>query len=58
MGKFRRLHAREKHSEREIARNTGLSRNTVPKCLHAPVSETPIFSVPTMVQLADCTDTT
>jgi DNA-binding GntR family transcriptional regulator len=28
IGKIRRLHARDKLSEREIARKTGLSRNT------------------------------
>ncbi|MDN6883902.1 helix-turn-helix domain-containing protein, partial [Variovorax sp. CAN2819] len=36
IGKIRRLHARDKLSEREIARRTGLSRNTVSKWLRAP----------------------
>ena len=37
IGKIRRLHGRGKKSEREIARNTGLSRNTVAKWLEGPV---------------------
>lgn len=41
IGKIRRLHARDKLSEREIARKTGLSRNTVSKWLRAPVNEAP-----------------
>lgn len=45
IGKIRRLHARDKLTEREIARKTGLSRNTVSKWLRAPVNEAPIFSV-------------
>ena len=43
IGKIRRLHARDKLSEREIARRTGLSRNTVSKWLHAPVKEAPKY---------------
>ena len=43
IGKIRRLHARDKLSEREIARKTGLSRNTVSKWLHAPVNEAPKY---------------
>ncbi len=43
IGKIRRLHARDKLSEREIARKTGLSRNTVSKWLRAPVSEAPKY---------------
>jgi transposase len=34
-----RLHARDKLSEREIGRTTGLSCNTVSKWLRAPVAE-------------------
>ncbi len=34
IGRIRRLHGRGKKSEREIARMTGLSRNTVAKWLH------------------------
>ena len=37
IGRIRRLHVRDKLSEREIARLTGLSRNTVAKWLHGPV---------------------
>ena len=43
IGKIRRLHARDKLSEREIARRTGLSRNTVSKSLRAPVKEAPKY---------------
>lgn len=43
IGRIRRLHARDKLSEREIARMTGLSRNTVSKWLRAPVNETPKY---------------
>lgn len=43
IGKIRRLHARDKLSEREIARKTGLSRNTISKWLHAPVAEAPKY---------------
>ena len=32
IGRIRRLHSRGKKSAREIARLTGLSRNTVAKC--------------------------
>ena len=38
IGKIRRLHRRDKLSEREIARKTGLARNTVSK---GPKGETP-----------------
>jgi transcriptional regulator with XRE-family HTH domain len=37
IGRIRRLHSRGKKSEREIARMTGLSRNTVAKWLHGEV---------------------
>ena len=43
IGKIRRLHARDKLSEREIARKTGLSRNTVSKWLRAPMNEAPKY---------------
>ena len=43
IGKIRRLHARDQLSEREIARRTGLSRNTVSKWLHAPLAEAPKY---------------
>ena len=43
IGKIRRLHARDKLSEREIARRTGLSRNTVSKWLRGPVNEAPKY---------------
>jgi transposase len=39
IGKIRRLHSRGKKSEREIARVTGLSRNTVRKWLRGPLRE-------------------
>ncbi len=39
IGWIRRLHRREKKSEREIARITGLSRNTVSKWLHGELVE-------------------
>jgi len=43
IGRIRRLHTRDKLSEREIARKTGLSRNTIAKWLHAPVKEAPKY---------------
>ena len=36
LGKIRRMHVRDKMSERSIAKRTGLSRNTVHKWLQAP----------------------
>ena len=39
IGRIRRLYVRDKLSEREIARMTGLSRNTVSKWLQVPVNE-------------------
>jgi transposase len=43
IGRIRRLHSRGKKSEREIARLTGLSRNTVAKWLRAPVEKAPKY---------------
>jgi transposase len=43
VGRIRRLHSRGRKSEREIARLTGLSRNTVAKWLHAPLTEPPKY---------------
>lgn len=43
IGRIRRLHSRGKKSEREIARLTGLSRNTVAKWLKAPVETAPKY---------------
>ncbi len=43
IGRIRRLHVRDKLSEREIARMTGLSRTTVSKWLHAPATELPKY---------------
>ena len=43
IGKVRRMHRRDKKSVREIARTTGLSRNTVAKWLEAPVEERPQY---------------
>jgi len=43
IGWIRRLHRREKKSAREIARITGLSRNTVAKWLRGEVSEPPKY---------------
>ena len=43
IGRIRRLHTRDKLSEREIARKTGLSRNTISKWLHASVKEAPKY---------------
>ena len=43
IGKIRRLHVRDKLSEREIARMTGLSRNTMSKWLREPVAEAPRY---------------
>lgn len=43
IGRIRRLHVRDKLSEREIARMTGLSRNTVSKWLRAPINESPKY---------------
>jgi transposase len=50
IGKVRRMHRRDKKSVREIARMTGLSRNTVAKWLQAPVEDRPQYrrgAVPT-----------
>jgi len=43
IGWIRRLHRREHKSEREIARITGLSRNTVAKWLHGEVAAPPRY---------------
>jgi transposase len=43
IGRIRRLHRRGKKSEREIARMTGLSRNTVAKWLHGEVDGPPKY---------------
>jgi len=43
IGRIRRLHSRDKKSVREIARITGLSRNTVAKWLEAPVVAPPKY---------------
>ena len=43
IGRIRRLHSRDKKSEREISRMTGLSRNTVAKWLKAPATQEPKY---------------
>jgi len=43
IGRIRRLHVRGKKSEREIARTTGLSRNTVAKWLNGPLNGPPKY---------------
>ncbi len=43
IGRIRRLHGRANKSEREIARMTGLSRNTVAKWLHGQVDGPPKY---------------
>ena len=43
IGRIRRLHCRGNKSEREIARITGLSRNTVSKWLHGQVDGPPKY---------------
>jgi transposase len=43
IGKVRRMHRRDKKSVREIARLTGLSRNTVAKWLEAPLEGPPQY---------------
>ena len=43
IGRIRRLHGRKNKSEREIARITGLSRNTVSKWLHGEVDGPPRY---------------
>ncbi len=43
IGRIRRLHSRDKKSEREIARITGLSRNTVSKWLHGQLDGPPKY---------------
>jgi len=43
IGRIRRLHGRANKSEREIARMTGLSRNTVAKWLHGEVDGPPKY---------------
>jgi Predicted transcriptional regulator len=52
IGKIRRMHSRDKKTKREIARATGLSRNTVAKWLQ----ESP--SVRLMFRLCDALDIT
>jgi transposase len=43
IGRIRRLHRRGKKSVREIARMTGLSRNTISKWLEAPIEAAPKY---------------
>jgi transcriptional regulator with XRE-family HTH domain len=43
IGRIRRLHSRGKKSEREFARMTGLSRNTVGRWLHGEVEGPPKY---------------
>jgi transposase len=43
IGKVRRLHLRQKKSQREIARITSLSRNTIQKWLSLPVRGEPKY---------------
>jgi transposase len=43
IGRIRRLHSRDKKSEREISRLAGLSRNTVAKWLREPLQEAPKY---------------
>ena len=43
IGRIRRLHRRKNKSAREIARITGLSRNTVAKWLHGEVDGPPKY---------------
>jgi len=43
IGRIRRLHSRGRKSVREIARLTGLSRNTIAKWLEAPVETAPKY---------------
>jgi transposase len=43
IGKVRRMHRRDNKSVREIAKTTGLSRNTVAKWLQAPAEERPKY---------------
>jgi len=43
LGKVRRMHYRDRFSRSEIARRTGLSRNTVKKWLQAPESSVPRY---------------
>ena len=43
IGRIRRLHGRKKKSVREIARITGLSRNTISKWLHGEVDGPPKY---------------
>jgi transposase len=53
IGKVRRMHSRDKKSVRQIARMTGLSRNTVAKWLAAPVQERPKYRrAPQLTKLA------
>ena len=43
IGRIRRLHSRKKKSVREIARITGLSRNTISKWLHGDIDGPPKY---------------
>jgi len=43
IGRIRRMYSRGKKSEREIARITGLSRNTIAKWLHGPLDGEPKY---------------
>ena len=42
IGKVKRIKLREQLSNSEIAKRTGLSRNTVKKCLKAPGDQAPM----------------
>ena len=50
LGKVRRMFHRDKLSRSEIARRTGLSRNTVKKCLQAAEGATPKYRRPVLQQ--------
>lgn len=52
IGRIRHLHARKNKSEREIARMTGLSRNTVAKWLHGEVDGPPKYRAQRTAQQA------
>ncbi|WP_200893106.1 helix-turn-helix domain-containing protein, partial [Pseudomonas syringae] len=43
MGKIRRMYFRDKLSLHQIAKRTGLSRNTIRKWLRAPETKQPVY---------------
>ncbi|MDT3244524.1 helix-turn-helix domain-containing protein, partial [Pseudomonas amygdali pv. morsprunorum] len=45
MGKTRRMYLRDKLSVHQIAKRTGLSRNTIRKWIRAPETKQPVYRI-------------